>query len=559
LATQNPSRASLQDVLAAIDLEQGLPPKRRQDLRSAVRLVAKVMEREPQLIAADPRGLGRRLEGISPLSLGLSAGRWANTRSLLRAALKLVVPVMPGASTTPLLPQWEPLAAEARKVGSCWLRLGRLLRWLSERQIGPETVTLADLERFKSAYLVDALLGHPEQSWQAARQSWERMREACPDWPQIALEKAPNGRVYSLPWEAFPASLKVEIDALLERLAGRDLSVDGPTRPLKPATLKARDHELRVHASALVHQGLAPESLTSLATCLAIENYRLGLQWLYARYGSKPSRTMHNMAANLKAIARHWLKADVATLDAMAKIVRRLAPPDQAMSAKNRDRLRPFDSAENIKALVNLPQTIRRHIETAKSARSRKIGLSTTAMAIEILLVAPLRLGNLSALHLDHNFLRVGQKIHLFVPKEEVKNNVDLEFELPPETVEMLEWYTSCHRKADAANRYLFAGKGLAPKDENTLRLQIMETVRAFTGLTINPHLFRHIAASIYLQANPSAYEVVRQLLGHRRLATTSAFYTGQEERRARQHFVDTIRKLRDGAEAGLRERRSRP
>ena len=180
MSTSAPSRATLQDVLNAIDNSLDVTVKRKQDLRSAVRLVAKVLGHEPHLIVADPRGLGRRLDEFSSINFGLSAGRWANSRSLLRAALGLVVKVMPGASTVALLPEWHTLAIEARNVGSCALRLGRMLRWLSMREITPATVTRKDVEQFRQALMSDALLGRPERSWQAARQSWERMRMACP-------------------------------------------------------------------------------------------------------------------------------------------------------------------------------------------------------------------------------------------------------------------------------------------------------------------------------------------------------------------------------------------
>lgn len=546
MSQPTPSRATLRDVLFAIDGTLGLTDKRKQDLRSAVRLAAKVLGAEPQRIAADPRGIGRRLERLSAISLGLSAGRWANCRSLLRSALVLVVPVMSGASTVALLPEWEPLAQEARKVGSCWVRLGRLLRWLSDRNITPHAVTRADLDQFRTAYLSDTLLGNAEQSWQRARQSWERMRLACPSWPQIVLEAAPNPMVYSLPWDAFPASLKAEVDLLLERLGGKDLSDDGPARPLRPQTLKMRAYELRIFASALVLKGVEQQTLTSLATCLSLDNYKCGLQWFYERGGSKPTATLHNLAVDLKTIAKHWLKVDDATLATMSKIIKKLAPPERGMSDKNRSRLRPFDSEDNMKAFVNLPQTIRRHLETAKNANMRKTGLSTAAMAIELLLVAPIRLSNLCQLHLDHNFIKLGDKVHLFIPKEDVKNRTDLEFELLSETVTLLNWYVANHRKAEPQNRYLFVGKDHDHKDHNTLRLQIMETVKAFTGRTVNPHLFRHIAGSIFLHQHPGAYEVVRQVLGHRSIETTTRFYTGQEERRARKHFIETVQKLRE-------------
>lgn len=547
MTTLDLSRATLQDALNAVDAAQDLSQKRKQDLRSAIRLVAKVLEHEPYLIPADPRGLGRRLDEVSALSLGLSHGRWANCRSLLRAALALVVRVMPGASVVPLLPEWQPLAAAAREVGSCGLRLGRLMRWLSSRDILPDKVTLVDLEQFRTELLSDALLGKPELTWKATRQSWERMRQCCQEWPPIALEKAPNNKVYSLPWDSFPPSLKADVDMLLARLAGHDLSEDGPLQPLRPQTLKLRAHDLRSFASALVLSGVEQHSLTSLNVCLSIDNYKRGLAWFYKRGGSNPTRSLYNLAATLKSTAQHWVKVDDVTLAQMAKIVKKLAPREQHISDKNRRRLRPFDSVDNMRVIANLPQSIRRQLETAKNANMRKVGLSTAALAIELLLVAPIRLSNLCKLHLDDNFVKVGYKIHLIIPKEDVKNRMDLEFELLPETAALLDWYVATYRQANLQNRYLFVGKGaLGPKDAQTLRLQIMETVKSFTGYDINPHLFRHIAGSIFLNANPGSYEIVRQFLGHRTITTTTNFYTGQEERRARQHFIGTIQKLRE-------------
>lgn len=559
MTIQSPSHATLQDVLNAIDGVPTLTGKRKQDLRSAVRLTAKVLNAEPYLIAADPRGLGRKLDGVSAISLGLSAGRWANCRSLLRSALRLVTPVMAGAVNVPLSADWEALAVEARKAGSCWQRLGRLVRWLSLRGLTPASVTREDINQFRSELSTDALLGQPEAAWQAARRSWEHMRSVCPTWPQVALEKAPNPLTYSLPWDAYPVSLKADVDKFIDHLSGKDFREDSPARPLRPLTLKLRMHDLRSFAAALVHQGVDPRTLTSLATCLTLDNYKLGLQWFYKRSGSKPSATLHNIAANLRQTARHWLKADDAMLTAMSKIVRKLAPTEQGMSDKNRDRMRPFNSHENIKAVANLPQSICRHLETSRNTSMRKAGLSTAAMAIELLLVAPIRLSNLCQLHLDHHFIKVGKKIHLFIPKEEVKNRMDLEFELPPQTVQLLDWYVSTYRKAEAHNRFLFASESVHHKKSNTLRTQIMKTVKSFTGFTVNPHLFRHIAGSIYLHENPGAYEVVRQVLGHRNIATTTSFYTGQEERRARQHFIGVIQKLRDNLEPSRRRWNVKP
>ena len=78
------------------------------------------------------------------------------------------------------------------------------------------------------------------------------------------------------------------------------------------------------------------------------------------------------------------------------------------------------------------------------------------------------------------------------------------------------------------------------------MRAQITEAVFTHTGIRVHPHLFRHIAAKLYLDANPGAYEVVRRVLGHRSIGTTTGFYSGVETAAALRHFDATILKLRE-------------
>jgi site-specific recombinase XerC len=63
--------------------------------------------------------------------------------------------------------------------------------------------------------------------------------------------------------------------------------------------------------------------------------------------------------------------------------------------------------------------------------------------------------------------------------------------------------------------------------------------------LQVHPHLFRHIAAKLFLDAHPGSYELVRRVLGHRSIDTTTNFYTGLETAAAVRHFDKTILHLR--------------
>ena len=53
------------------------------------------------------------------------------------------------------------------------------------------------------------------------------------------------------------------------------------------------------------------------------------------------------------------------------------------------------------------------------------------------------------------------------------------------------------------------------------------------SGLRLTAHQFRHVAAKIWLDENPGAYEVVRRVLRHRSIDTTTENYTGFETQAA--------------------------
>lgn len=143
------------------------------------------------------------------------------------------------------------------------------------------------------------------------------------------------------------------------------------------------------------------------------------------------------------------------------------------------------------------------------------------------------------------HLIAVGNKLDLSFQDSEVKNKNNLDFKLPDESKELIDWYVKTYRQAAPENRALFPGRAGGAKKLNTLRDQITKTIRKFLGVEVNPHLFRHIVAMCYLEQNPGAYEVIRQVLGHKQMDTTTKYYAGQETRAANRHFAETIMKLR--------------
>jgi integrase len=75
----------------------------------------------------------------------------------------------------------------------------------------------------------------------------------------------------------------------------------------------------------------------------------------------------------------------------------------------------------------------------------------------------------------------------------------------------------------------------------------LAKRIRREAGLEMNAHLFRHLAAMVWLDANPGSYEAARRLLGHSELSHTLNMYTGLEARAAVQAFARIISDKKSG------------
>jgi integrase len=548
MAIAKVSRPTLEDLLVLVR-SAPMAERRRRDMLSAINTVARALDRPPAEILVDVRLLNTRLKQVAPAALGITPARWRNVLSLFRSGLALIGPMMKGRSEAPMTKAWAALHQKIAVRGDR-IKLSRLPRWLSENSIAPESVTAEDLERFRVNLCGQALLKNAENTWVDATLAWNRAVQRVAGWPAITIPRQRRRETYTLPWSAFPPSLKQDVDSWLARCSGKDFAEDGPAHPLSEGTVHARDYHLRAFASALVLKGCESQSLTSLAACLTVENYVLGLHYFHERFGSKASATTGNMATMLKSVARHWLKADDETLMKMRKIGKKVSVVYHGLTPKNRERLRPFNDLSNCKKLVCLPLELRKEIERGKLPAHRRRTLGQVAVALELLIMAPIRSKNLASLDLDRHLRPAGRKLMLTIPAHEVKNGVDLDFELPDQSANLISWYIKHVRAAEPRNSALFPSPEGGYKDKDTLAIQLAETVKRYIGFTVNLHLFRHIAALIYLRLNPGGYEVMRRVLGHKKMDTTSNFYAGLEATAAARHFDAEILKLRNGSQS---------
>jgi integrase len=81
------------------------------------------------------------------------------------------------------------------------------------------------------------------------------------------------------------------------------------------------------------------------------------------------------------------------------------------------------------------------------------------------------------------------------------------------------------------------------PKSDRTVAWLISRYSKKHAGIVISPHQYRHLAARVLLDAQPGGFEIVRQVLGHRRHDTTVNAYAGIDSRRAGRHHQAPHRK----------------
>lgn len=549
---------TLADVLLHVEQETELSPGRREQLASALRTVGRVLDRRLEEIPARPGWLRDALAGVSPAAHGFGKGRWANIRSLLRAALALAgAPVLAGRSTSTMSAAWADLYALLPDQ-SGRNALSRTLRLLTDWRIAPADVTPEVFDRLQEALVEGELVKRPHALYRDAVKAWNRAAASVPGWPQLEIP-VPNRRVlYSKPWEAFPASFGADVEAMIDASTRPEFGLGRRMPLIRANSAAARKQALRAFASALIDDGVPAERLQSLADLIDPKTAERGLRHLYARGGNQVSRQLHTIAVHLCTVARHWVRVSPEHEAQLRTLCKALDPKPRGMTEKNRATLRAFEDPHMVRRLLVLPDTVRRRVRRDRLREVDAVRMQV-ALAVEMLIVAPVRIRNLGGIHLDRHLIRVGDgrsaRWHLHFPADEVKNDVEIELPLPAETGKLLHHYLTEVRPTlvRAPNRWLFPGAGTNHKKSNLLGVQIADLVSEIVGVRVTPHQFRHLAGYLYLQQNPGAIEVVRRLLGHKSIQTTLAFYAGMEQAAAARHYDDHIAARRATSPARVR------
>lgn len=543
---------SFQDLITALTNDRTLPLPRRRQLTCSVRRIAKALDRRPDELPASWSRVRSRVEQIHPAELGWTPQTAANHRSGLRKALQWFQPnptsQQTGRTLTPAWAAvWAHLADETLKK-----RLGSLIKYCSARDIRPEDVGEPVLDahmRYREEETPEAF-GVSERR-QIAR-AWNRCAQSIAGWPQQQLIVPPDRRYKGPAWTDFPNSLRAEVEAYFDGITCHPQRLGtGNARRCSPRTIQTRRRELIAFAGKAVSIGYSIKTLTSLSVLLDPALVRDVVEAYWAEDGEKPKRYTVDLPWRLLVIAKGTQCLKPEALRELSEI-RSAAQKKQprGLTEKNRSVIRSVKSTDVWARVGALPAILMREARRHKASSPYKAALKAQiAVAIAILTMAPVRIGNLAATKLDQHLVRVGGPKGLFwllYEAHEVKNHMDLEFTFDAELTALVTEYIEMHRPVllrGSNERWLFPGMRRGRfKAPHLLSAQIRNMVEKRTGLRITAHQFRHVAAAMLLKKFPGNYPLVAKVLGHKSVVTSVNSYIGLETLEANQIFAALVR-----------------
>lgn len=544
----HPDCVMFADLIKKLNEEADLFPTRLRDMASALRRVAKALGLPPEDVPCDPRWLQPRLKKIAPAAHGLTIKSWQNVVSDARGAMAhFGIVKRRHRKNEDLTHEWRALWKAVLDSNDATLApsLSGFVYFLSCSGVSPEDVTDDVALAYKKGLEENEISRSPDRAYRAAVNGWNLAGARLVDWPQQKLTLPSRQKIVRLQSGVLPAAFDRELEGYLLSLEQVDILADeGRTRALRPASIKLYGQLLSRFAAEAVNGGVDPSEITGLAALVIPKIAERGLRSMLEKHDNKTCQSISQTAILLHNIAKSLGIPDV-ELKQIARLAKKVSIPRQTgMTSKNMKRLRTLQNDTQIARLLSLPDVL--FSRSKDSQKLHRYALAREeAVAIAILTHCPIRIANLSHIHLEHNVQRPGDgRAYLVFAAGEVKNRQPLEFELPKDVVRMIDRHLANRSPTlcPPGTPWLFPRRdGSRPVGPNELGTRLSRRVRREIGLDVNPHLFRHFAVMILLDAHPGSYESAGRLLGHTATSHTISVYSGMETRAATKAFSDLV------------------
>ncbi|MBB4146000.1 tyrosine-type recombinase/integrase [Rhizobium rhizoryzae] len=551
MRTLSNSQPTLADVREALHSNRSIPDTRRRRIDNALNSVWRWSGLSLKEIPATMPALRQVMKGIEPAAHGVERPTITNARNLVMHAMKEsgVVPELESycSPNRSLSPAWAIVSARLATKHER-VSIVPFLRYCSDQGIVPKAVADEHFQAFITHKDQTSFRDNQHTAVRNTAVCWNKLRRRYPDL-QLQELTPPASKLRRLKYAVsdFPLSFQQSVQAYRSWMQGDDLLADN-ARLTIVADNTLENYLRRIHrAGNILAEALgSPEQIKDLETFVAPANFKHMIAGLHARDNSAQKSETFQTTLLFIQIARDWLQCDADHLAALEAFRKRLRQPKMAMTEKNKKLVSQFDDPAVLKRLLNAPKAIWSDMKLKVHFSNRfKLAQAQAAIGLGILTYMPIRLKNLSTLKFGENIiLRAGGRSSLIIPADATKAGRSIEFDIPSDLAEMIIEFHD-HIALSAFGKHpvwLFSRTDGDAKGFAQVRELIQTYFKQRVGFHMNPHAFRHLCAKLILDANPGAHTLVQELLGHKSIETSTAFYAGLDSRRAGRHHAELIR-----------------
>ena len=176
-------------------------------------------------------------------------------------------------------------------------------------------------------------------------------------------------------------------------------------------------------------------------------------------------------------------------------------------------------------------------------------------LLVAFLALLPLRMANLHGIRIGRHLQRRGEAWWVAFSGEEMKNHRPIEFPWPETLSGALDRYLEVHRAnmldkntRPGGHTALWVSRNGTEMPQSALAFRIVHRTQEEFGVAINPHSFRHLAATTLATSAPENINDAARLLGHATLTTTHEHYIKAQTAEASRRFQSTIAAKRSAA-----------
>ncbi len=553
---------TLEGLFTMVAADNTCNERQRNERLTAIRMLVKIVSRctgagllQASAIPCDVPWLNGCLFKLPPKAHGLEQRSFGNVITHLRKMLGQLDLLDPKSVLLSEESSWHRVLASLQEA-ECRRGLSAFAAWCDAAGVAPASVTSEDLAAFEQHVHARQLRPDIPGFIGDVVKNWRKAAVISAAWPSSRIDAPPRKELYRFDIDDFPPDVQKVADTFRRNLSreGRrgPFEDEGLMRSLRQSTVEKRIYGLKLALNAHVEgRGLEPSEVTDIAQLLEPDAFKeiLLFHWERAvkrrvaageldpnaKQDMDAGNTSHTLAiaGALMVLARHVCRLPESQLTELARLAAKVRPRLQSeISRRNVAILDRMLEPKNRFDLLRLPVKLMKIADAMVDQPQKAALIAMMAVAIEIEFNKPLRLANLVQLRLREEVQftnpQVSRPTRLRICRQRVKNAVDIDWPISKQLGDLIAHYLHHHRcnleRADTV--WLFPGcRPDGSRHCGTVRAGIKDVVAEHVGLHIHPHIFRAFVGYLLLEANPGALEDLRQLLDHKSLQTSLAYY----------------------------------